>query len=345
MSDEKIPTDKLDEAVSDVTESADVDEVAAEVETVVEEAAQDEVPAAEPEVKTAVEEATPAQDKVVEDVPAKKELGQKTWIAIACAALLVGLLVGRFLLGGGSGSAIGKTSLSESELDKPVAIVNYKGTTLEVSARDAIMQTSALEDAIDENGNYKLPTADAVLVIARDLILEREATNRGITVTDEDVAAYAEQVTGTSDYATIGANYQMSEEEVKTVLQTSCLLNKLHDDVVGTIDVEMPVAPDADESTAPDTESADFAAYIINLAGAEWDATTGTWVSPDGPYATALAEYKITPKSASYEAAQAAYYVAYQQYYEAAMATNDQWATFVNDLYANASIRISMLNQ
>lgn len=283
----------------------------------------------------------------------------------ACAALVLGVLIGRFALGGGaaggSSALAGKTAVAESQLDTALATYTYGGKTGTVTVRDAILQTSTLESAVDAEGNYTIPAADRALTVARNRIIEEEAVNRGITVTDEDLAAYSTETLGTDDFASIAASYGMDEETVKELLRSSAVMTKLRDSVVedagGATAPEAPEAPATKTETVVNEETGEeettevedtaptkaYADYIIALAGDEWDSTNGTWASPDGPYATALASYEVTPEGATYEAANAAYYVAYQVYSQAQTDVSTQWADFVNGLLSNATITISTL--
>lgn len=283
-----------------------------------------------------------------------ENVGTGAWIGIAVVALVLGLLIGRFLLGGGAGGALGKAKLSESELNNNIATYSYKGKTENINARQVIEQSSSLESAKDADGNYAVPSADTVLSYARNAIIGEEAKSRNINVSDDDLKAYAEEMMGSSDFASIASSYGMDENTVKETLRQSAMMNKLRDEIVKTDNTaaapEAPKAPEGANSedqaardAAMKTASADYANYIIKLAGDEWDAEKGAWKSPDGPYATALAEYQVTKDSATYEAAQAAYYVAYQDYSTKQSEVSTQWTDFVNGLLGNASIQLSSL--
>jgi len=337
MSEEQMNTEELEETLGETTEEAPVEEA------VVEEVFESEVEP-EPEVE-------PAPEPVVAPAPEApaRQLSQKVWIAISCAALVLGLLIGKFALGGAgasaaAGSFAGKTAITEAELDLPMATLTYAGTTEGITAREIIMANGSLETAMNEEGNYYLPSADAVLSTARNRVIDHEAASRGITVSDEDLAAFAEQNLGSSDYASIAQSYGMDEQSVIDVLRSSATMQKLRAEVVGTTTAVMPEAPaeraedaDASEPTAEDAN------YVISLVGDEWDAAKGDWAAPTGPYATALANYEITADGATYEAAQVAYYVAYQKYSEEASSTSRAWTDYVNGLLANAQIEISTL--
>lgn len=347
MSEEQIRSEELEDTAQETAEEAPVEEtVVAEVV----ECAPDPEPEPEPEPEVEAEpeqEIAPEPEPELAPEPAPRQLSQTMWIALCCAALVLGLLIGKFALGGSSAAAgdfAGKTSITEAELDLPIATLTYAGTSEAITAREIILANGSLETAMDEEGNYFLPSADAVLSTARNRIIDREAESRGVAATDEEVAAFAEENLGSSDYTSIAQTYGMDEQSVIEVLHSSATMQKLRAEVVGTTTAVMPEPPaelaeDADAS-AP---TADYAAYVISLAGDEWDAAKGDWAAPTGPFATALANYEITADGATYEAAQTAYYVAYQLYSEQVSASSQAWSEFVNSLLANAQIEIHTL--
>ena len=367
MTDEELPTtDDAKDAAVDAIPQEVVDQVKDEFVSATKEMAHDAASIATDvivdDVSDALDDAeqtqegpAPTKEAPTAEPTAKQGLGQNAWIGIACAALVLGLLLGRFVLGGGAASAnkslAGKIAVTEAELDNTFATFTFNGKVEEITIRDAILQSNPLEAVMNEEGNYMLPSAENALAVARNRIIESEAQRRGITVTDEDLATYAEQMLGSSDYSAIAASYGMEEESVKALLRSSALTSLLHDDVVGTTTGVMPAAPDypmpnpEDEVTeeAMKTPTKGYADYIIGLADDEWDVDAGTWASPDGTYATALAGYEVTPEGATYEAAQTAYYVAYQLYAQSASSGTEQWNAFVNGLLSKSNINISTL--
>ena len=66
-----------------------------------------------------------------------------------------------------------------------------------------------------------------MLAAARNRVLVADAEARGIKVTDEDVAEFARQQVGSSDFSSIATSYGMSEESVVSLLRESCVMNKL----------------------------------------------------------------------------------------------------------------------
>ena len=320
---------------------------------------------AKPENTETEAEAVPSEgDAIAADSPAEdtetetavqtssetaKRFSLPVVLGIAIAALVAGLLVGMFFLGGafGGSSVTGKTSVAENELDSTMASYSYKGKSDSITVRDVILQSSSLEAAKDGDGNYAIPTADVAMGVVRNKILVDEAKAQGIEITDEDVATYAKASLGTDDFESIAASYGMDVDAVKILLQESCLMGKLRDTVVSGTDVAMPEPPDkpdSDDEDAMTTPTKEYASYIINLVGDEWDASKDTWASNDGPYASKLAEtYEITKDGATYEAATAAYYIAYQQYSDETGAAGGQWTEYVNGILDNATIQLYTL--
>lgn len=282
------------------------------------------------------------------DKKAKKPL-PKFVVPLVCAvvALAVGLGVGYFAFGGaasaGIGGVSGKTTVSKSDLDATMATYTYKGKTYKVSVRDVINSTSSLSAQKQSNGTYKIPSTDGVLSYARSAIIEQAAKEKGLTVSAKEMKSYAESTLGSSDYATIASNYGMSKSTVKKLVKQSALMQKLRDKVVKTKSATAPTAPTEPSDGNTQTASADYAKYIIKLAGDEWDSSKGTWTGKGGTYETALKSYTITSTSATYEAAQAAYYVAYQEYSTNQTKITTEWTNYVNKLLCNAHLSMVSL--
>ena len=274
----------------------------------------------------------------------KKRLATPIWIVIAVAALAVGVLLGHFVIGGGGAVSLsGKTTISEGDLDSPIASYTYDGKTTNVSAREVIEQSSSLDAAKQDDGIYAVPSADDVLAYARNAIVLQVASDPGLSVSDEERDQYAQDMLQTTDYATVAANYGIPEDTVKKIVSDSALMKKLRDSVITTTVPDQPTAPTAPSDGNEDTASADYAQYIINLAGDEWDSANNTWASTDGAYYSALSTYSISNDSATYAAAEQAYYVAYSNYSTAASQASSEWTTYVNGLLSKTSIQINSL--
>ena len=269
------------------------------------------------------------------------------WVAILIVAVLalgVGLGIGYYAFGGASAQGVnGKTTVTEDELDDTMATYTYDGKTYEVTVSDVIKTSSSLDAAKNDDDTYNVPSADDALSYARSAIIQKVAEDKGIEVTDDELDSYAESTLGSSDYDSIASSYSMDVEDVKALIKQSAEMSELRDQVVETESMDAPTAPDEPEDGDSQTASADYAQYIIDLAGDEWDSETGTWASTDGDYATALADYTITNDSATYEAAQAAYYVAYQKYSENQSEISSEWTDYVNNILCDCDIQISTL--
>lgn len=264
----------------------------------------------------------------------------KYFIAGALAAVIVAGVSGYFLGSGGFGSkGVSAPVFAESELDATVATWKFKGASHKISAREAIESQYSLDSVKDEDGNYPAPSADAVLSYVRNRILLEEASKQGIELSDEDLSSSAEASLGTSDFSAIADQYGVSEDQAKQIVREQGTIQKLYQSVMDDAPA-MPEAPTEPESGDENEAKAEYAAYIIDLAGKEWDAEAGTWAKLDGAYATALAGEEITPESATYAQAQKAYAVAYQQYMLESQGANAKWTSYVNELFGEADVEL-----
>lgn len=276
---------------------------------------------------------------------APKKLGMPVVTAVAVVALVLGVLLGHFVLGGGSLSASfsGKTTVAEGDLDQVIATYTYKGKTENVTVRDAIESQTSLDAVKDDDGNYTLPNADSALSVARNKILEQVAADEGITVSDDELSSYAEQILGVSDISQIASQYGLSEDQAKDVIRQSAMMYKLKDKVCTSDAGTAPTAPDAPAEDEQDTANATYGAYIVNLLGDEWDSANNTWARTDGDYYNALKDETWTPDSATYAQAQMAYSVAYQKYAQASQTASSEWTNYVNGILSGATIQIATL--
>ncbi|MEY8437538.1 hypothetical protein AAK967_07320 [Atopobiaceae bacterium 24-176] len=275
--------------------------------------------------------------------PSEKRFTVPVLVISVVAAAAVGLLVGKFLLGG-IGGVSGKTTLSEGELDSTVGAYIYQGQSHAITARQALEAATGMGAAKKDDGSYVMPSADNVLDYARNQILATAVKGEGIEVSDEDMATYAKDTLGTDDYANLASTYGMSEDEVKNVVRQSAGVKQLYDKIVGTDDAaKAPETPAEPADGAQDTPTADYGKYIVGLLGDEWDADKGTWAREDGPFYAALKDQTFSADSATYDQAMTAYYVAYQQYSQQSSTQSAKWTEYVNGLLSNASISIGEL--
>ena len=345
--------EKVEAAVQHVAEEAEADAEAMSDAAIQADFAGDLIGDEEPAKKRGRRSKQARSEKAKNDVaaPAAKKasglaaLGVPAWLAIAAACLVLGVVLGRFVLGGGgaSGALAGKSTVTEAELDQPYATYTYKGKKASISVREIIEQNGTLEAAKDEEGNYTLPSAEYALNAARTAILNSEVESRGIEVSEDDAKAYAEKALGTSDYEAIGATYGMDADAVKELIIENCRLNTLREEIVGGELPTMPEAPTAAEEGKEAEVTKAYAEYIINIAGDAWDAKKKAWKEADGAYATALADSTFSADGASYNDAQTAYYVAYQEYSQKQTEMGSSWTDYLNSLMSNASIEIHSL--
>lgn len=307
------------------------------------EGVEDSEPAADASAdsSTAAPAATPCAVRSKKTRMQRAMMGKhKYFIAGALVAVIVAGVSGYFLGSGGFGSkGVSAPVFAESELDATVATWKFKGASHKISAREAIESQYSLDSVKDEDGNYPAPSADAVLSYVRNRILLEEASKQGIELSDEDLSSSAEASLGTSDFSAIADQYGVSEDQAKQIVREQGTIQKLYQSVMDDAPA-MPKAPAEPESGDENEAKAEYAAYIIDLAGKEWDAEAGTWAKLDGAYATALAGEEITPESATYAQAQKAYAVAYQQYMLESQGANAKWTSYVNELFGEADVEL-----
>lgn len=350
--------DDLPEAAYDLVEGASAEDIAAERDDeVVEEASTAEVrddaeeepqdadvnevevePAADGEQPASADEApTP----VAEHADASKKR-HTMYIAIAVVAVIVAAIGGYFFGSGGFGAkGAGSATLTEGQLDAPVASFNFNGATTKISARDAIESQYSLDAVKGADGTYPAPSGEMILGYARNKILVSEAESRGLSVSDDQLKEYAEGRLGTSDFKAIAENYGVNEDQAKQIVRDNALVGQLYEQIVPKASEapapEAPVQPADGNTTAP---TKDYAEYIIGLLGKNWDSEKGAWANEDNEFFSALKGSTFTPEGASYEDAQTAFYVAYELYASQAQEANKAWTLFANDLYAKADVEL-----
>ena len=292
-----------------------------------------------PEVEEAHKAAEPKNEKKAAK-PAKagapKTFGLPVLIGSAVAALAIGVVVGHFALGG-LGAGNGKTTLAESDLDSAVATYTIDGKSNKITAREAIESTTTLDAAKNDDGTYAVPSADTILSCARNRILTAQVEAEGITVSDDDMKAYAKETMGSDDIETIASQYGMEKDAAEKLLKEAAGVKKLYEKIVDTDSLTAPTAPEEGKTEA------EYGKYIVGLLGDEWDAKKDTWAKTDGDYYSALGEQKFSSKSATYDQANAAYYVAYQKYSTEYSSASAKWTTYVNERLSKASIQINTL--
>ena len=94
---------------------------------------------------------------------------------------------------------------------------------------------------------------------------------------------YAEDSIGTSDYDTMAKQYGVSKDQAKQIVRQSATLQKLYKKKVGDSSASMPTAPTEPADGNEETASKDYADYIINLAGDEWDSEKALGRTPTAP--------------------------------------------------------------
>lgn len=297
--------------------------------------------AAEAADENLMPEAQDEDDDALDSDGGDRASKHKKMIAAFVVAVVIAAVVGFFIGNGGfGGKGVGSATLTEDQLDSTVASYSYNGKKSDITAREAIESQYSLDTVKDSNGNYTAPSADVILSYVRNKILLDAAEDEGITVSSKEMKKYAEDSIGTSDYKTMATQYGVSKDQAKQIVRQSATLQKLYKKKVGDSSANMPTAPTEPSDGNEDTASKDYADYIINLAGDEWDSSKGTWKDENSTYAKAFANDAFTAESATYKQAMTAYYTAYQQYSSQASSASSKWTEYANGLYAKANISI-----
>lgn len=232
-----------------------------------------------------------------------------------------------------------EASLTEDDLDTVVAVWTYEGTEYELTAEQAIEAEHSLDAAEQSDGTYSAPSADTILSYVRNLILTDAAEQSGIEVSDEDVLEYAEETFGLGTYEEIAEAYNMDEDQAETSMYMMACIHELYLSVVSEEELEMPEAPSEPDDGEEDTATEEYANYIIELIGEEWDADEGEWASTAGDFYAMLGD-DFDGETATYEQACTAYYVAYTSYYEETSSESSEWTAYVNELYGGIDLTI-----
>lgn len=279
------------------------------------------------------------------DQAARRTLPTPAWAAVCAAALVVGVLAGYFLLRGTGGaiSLSGRTSLSAGELDSTIATYTLDGQSHAVTAREVLAETYGSSIPANDDGTYEVPAARDVVSYAQNQILLAEAESRGLTATDEEVSSFTSSIYGSDDYATIGEQWGLDEDSTRQILSEQTSIKKLQDDVVTVTLPTYPTAPTEPAEGEEDVATADYASYVIDLLGDEWDSEANTWARTDGTYYATLSGYEISNDSATYAAAQAAYSVAQSAYSNAYNQLSAEWTDFANGILSTATIQLGSL--
>lgn len=280
----------------------------------------------------------PAHTGVLANVPRGVKIGGvAALIIVAVVAAVIGYVIGS---GGFGGTGTGTATVGEDQLDTVIASYTYNGASHDITVRSAIESEYSLESAQNSDGTYSVPSAETIISTVRNNILVSEAESRGIEVSDDEMDQFAESMLGSSDYATLATQYGVTEDQAKEIVRERALIQKLYSQVVPEASTATaPTEPTAPENGDTSTSSAEYAQYIIDLAGDEWDSENNTWASTDGSYYLALGD-AFTGDTATYEQAVTAYYVAYQEYSNQMSGYTTTWTDFANGLFANANIRL-----
>ena len=235
---------------------------------------------------------------------------------------------------------IGATITADKLASTTVGTYRYNGKTYDISAYDAIAATKSLETMKNEDGTYDTPSADMVLSFARNEVLKKMVEDKGIVVSDGQIQQYAYDITGSMDMNVVAAYFDMDADQAWNIMAEAAAVKALREAVVGS--GQPPAEPNYPADGNTEVGNAEYANYIIALLGSNWDTVTGTWANTDNDYYRALKDQVFAPGSANYEAADAAYGVAYSMYVANGSAM-EAWTDYVNGYLDEGSITVATL--
>ncbi len=279
--------------------------------------------------------------------------GVPVWVFIVTLVfcLAAGGLAGYFFPKGEEIAYLqGKVAITDEELDSIVGSYLVDGKPHEITARQALEATASLESQRNEDGSYPMPSAETVLNVARNQLLQRAVADEGIEVSEEQIEAYRQQVFGSEDVATLAANYSMTEDQFHQMLAEGAAVEQLYEKVTGAGakvggEASVPELPPLPAEGEQDTPTSEYGAYIVGLLGENWDTTTDTWANHDNPYYDAMADDVFSIEGATYDQAMEAYYVAYEVGSEANAEGLEAWDAYMTELLASAQVTIAEMVQ
>lgn len=279
----------------------------------------------------------------------KHHLGSFLLIVVALLiVLIVGMCLGHYIQGlpfpgfGAQGASASQT-LTEDSVKQAIATYELDGKRVDVLAKDVILQKRSLDNAKNDDGTYAKPSAEEIMGYIRSQVLKKDAADQGIDVSDDEVLEFAKNSLGTDDISLLAKNYGMDEDNVKDLLRTSAILNKLREQVITTKVPTLPTLPKPPAAGKEQEPSAEYAKYIIDLAGDEWDSSADTWKSKDSALAKGLSKFKISSKGATYDAVRIAYALASQKVDQVKRASDEEWRTYANKTFSRVTVTINTL--
>ena len=148
----------------------------------------------------------------------------------ACGAALLAASAGKDLLHEMAANlrhaARGQDTITEAELDAVATYTEARELRGHGARCHRCSRARSMPSATPE-GSYCMPSAEGVLSAARTAVLMREVEDHGITVSDEELLAYASETFGTDDIASLANTYGMDEETARARLSESAAIAKL----------------------------------------------------------------------------------------------------------------------
>jgi hypothetical protein len=270
--------------------------------------------------------------------------GQNGTIAKAAiagvAGIALGFIIGHFAIAPATGNVnkIGNTTTDQNNFNQVVCTYTTPKGTKTITMGDAIKYQSG--GTTNAEGKYTVPSAESILALARNQILEETAKEAGITVTDDEINEYAKKTYSVNSIQEMAQTFGYEENQLKEMIKNAIVMEKLQEQKSGEIS-QPPAYPETPaDQNAVTKENADA---IIKYAGDNWK--NGAWANPDGDWAKAMKDQNFSADGADYAAVLAAYQVAYQEYSEKYSEQQAAWTDYVNTIYKDSTIALGTMMQ
>ncbi len=260
-------------------------------------------------------------------------------VLLLCAILFFALTDTSVGLVTKQGSLPNSATLNTNNTSFVVASWIYGDEQGTITLEDYMAEISAVL-LVSDSDSIDLPTAGELSYMTRVYIFADIAEEAGVVAPDDHVKAYISSNYG--DYDSIVATGLVSEDVLLSYFRKELLFARYCYQYINTYSssVETIAAPSApsDESSY-DTDTAEYASYIISLAGDEWDSSASEWIYTGTVYEALEGDFD--GQSASYYDAAAAYYACLYEAYDMADAAGfDAWNEYVGAILGSVQLTI-----
>lgn len=267
----------------------------------------------------------------------------KTTIAVGITSLVLGILLGHFVFNGSATvTNVGTTTVNSQQTNEVIGTYRYHNASNGISIEDLVNAGYANQN---EDGTYSMPSTESVVAYARAQILRQCAKEANIEITDEDITKFAKDNFGVSTVDEMSELFNMTPEQVKSLVEDSLLETKYRESIVGETNTAPAMPDEVEEGGDTTAKSKKYLDYIAEVAGDKFDKKTAKWADKDSDLAKATADVTIDTDGASYDAAIAVYNQIYSDYATKQADLDAKFKEHMNDIYKDATIEVGTMVQ